>query len=218
MKIIKLIKEKEKKDKEYMKEIHEVQKKYGKYRSKPKRFIIELAFLVSLVITAMTIPPMYAFQKIIEQNEYIINLEKNKGKILSEFDEVSYCQELEDNIEKRECFLNLMDNSNSYLIGLVASNVAYLYSVENNDVELAKDILNNIKKLNTSRHYEDLNADFDIELAFNIIDDSLMGKLLNISNYKFKVNMIEQKNEFVKKIEDKIREEHNLHDYKAFID
>lgn len=220
MKIIKFLKEKEKKNKEYVKEIHEVQKKYGKYKSKPKRFMVELPFFVLLIMTIMTIAPMYAFQKVILQNEYIVNTEETKSKFLSEFDEIRFCEEVEDYTEKKECIVVLMGSLDLHLTSYIASNIAYHYSVENNDVELAKSILNNIKKLNTSRHYQDFNADISANIAFNILENSIIGKVYNkvsTPEMKMQYNVIEKKSEMLKELEDNIRKDHDLHNYKAVI-
>jgi hypothetical protein len=223
MKIIKFLKEKEKKDKAYEKEIHEVQKKYGKYRSKPKRFIVELCFLASLVLVIATIMPVYSFQKILQQNNYIVNIEQSEHRMLSEFDKASSCDQIDNDLQKRECFIKLMgeDELELYITNIAVVIYANVYIKENNDIVLAKAILDKLKELQISRHYDDLNADVSTDIAFDIIGESLFGKIIHLlmdSEIKInEINLVENKIKMATDLEKEIRKKYNLEDYEAVI-
>lgn len=221
------IKEKEEKNKAYRKEIKEevkrVKQKHGKYISPFKKNMLSLLYFSFVILNVIVFATIYSGYKVLTQNDYIVNIEQTEHRMLSEFDKTSSCDQIDNNLQKRECFIQLMseDGLELYITNIAAAFYANDYAKENNDIVLAKTILDKLKELQISRHYDDLNADISTEIAFDIIGKSLLGKTMDLlmkDDIKINnLNILKDKVKMASDLEKEIRQDYNLEDYKAVI-
>lgn len=221
------IKEKEEKNKAYRKEIKEevkrVKQKHGKYISPFKKNMLSSLHFSFIILSVIVFATIYSGYKVLTQNDYIVNIEQSEHRMLSEFDKASSCDQVDNDLKKRECFIKLMneDELNLYITNIAAAIYANVYAKENNDIVLAKAILDKLKELQISRHYDDLNADVSTEVAFDIVGESMFGKIIHLlmkgENKINELNLVKNKVKMSEDLEKEIREEYNLENYQAVI-
>jgi hypothetical protein len=163
--------------------------------------------------------PLLSANQIIKVNSDFNGHTDYREAVMMEVESIQKCSKEFDNKEKAQCITENLDSFEHMLSGILITTVATEYALETGDIELAKYTLDTLKELEISRHYVDYEFNTKLEIASNIINDSIFGKLYEKTRGEnvFDNNINEDIDQRINSMSEELRAGLSLHDYNAVI-
>lgn len=217
MNIIAKLKEEREKNISYRKDLKEIQKKHGKYKTPFRREVEALSILAYIIFFVVLVAPFFTTMIVIKENHYTSNLEEHRALINEGLIDLNHCRFESEN--KTACISYMLDDFEYNILGIAITRVATDHALKKNNVELGMKTLDALKKLEISRHFPDHNFDYSLSMSVDNLNNSFTGKLYKTLKGEpvFENNILKKKQSIINEATESLREGLNLQDYEAVI-